>query len=349
MLSVGFDPGFGNVKAAVVNGSRRMAVVPSVVGVGETDLGLLGDFSVPGVRRRSHALPDVVEFDGLRYLAGENVADYGRPVERMDFLRLNGGPELRTLFYAVMHRLLGPGEHGPLGVVVGLPVEIMLDRERALATRRELRKWMVGEHRFRVNAEDVVLRIEQVDVLAQPAGAFFAWALTDDGRWTRPLGELKHPIAVCDIGFNTLDLFTLRRGQVIARFTAGDTMGMRRAAEHIIRVARQRYGVALSLHEADALLRARRPELATSGGVVDMRRAVHQALDMAAADVVAFIERQWGNAAQFRHVLFTGGGSEMLRDALIVQYPHGVVLQDAVTANALGLARYAAQVWSRER
>ena len=345
MLAIGFDPGFGNVKAAMVNHSRRVAVMPSVVGVGETDLGLLGDFNVPGVRRQARVVPDVVEYEGLTYLAGPNVAEYGRPLERMDFLRLSGGPELRTLFYAIMCRLLGPGVHGPLGVVVGLPVEIMLDRERALATRRELRKWMVGEHRFRVNGEDIVLNVEKVDVLAQPAGAFFAWALTDDGRWTRPLDELKHPIAVCDIGFNTLDLFTLRTGQVIARFTAGDTMGMRRAAEHVARVVRQRYGVALSLHEADALLRARRPELPTANGVVDLRPVVRQALDTAAAAIVAFVERQWGNARQFSRVVFTGGGAETLRGVLTAQFPHGVVLSDAVTANALGLARYAAQVW----
>ena len=345
MLAIGFDPGFGNVKAGMVNHSRRVAVIPSVVGVGETDLGLLGNFNVPGVRRQARAMPDVVEYEGLTYLAGENVADYGRPVERMDFLRLSGGSELRTLFYAVMYRLLGAGEHGPIGVVVGLPVEIMLDREQALATRRELRKWMVGEHRFRVNGEDVALHIEKVDVLAQPAGAFFAWALTDDGQWTRPLEELKRPIAVCDIGFNTLDLFTLRTGQVIARFTAGDTMGMRRAAEHVVRVVRQRCGVNLSLHEADALLRARRPELATADGMVDLRPVVRQSLDAAAASIVAFVERQWGNARQFSRVLFTGGGTETLRDVLMAQYPHGVALPDAVTANALGLARYAAQVW----
>ncbi len=345
MVVIGFDPGFGNIKAATVHVGRRVVTVPAVVGTGETEMGLLGDFSVPGLRRRARAMPDVVEFEGIRYLAGENVGAYGRPIERMDFLRLSGGPEMRTLFYAAMFHLLGGGEHVGLGVLVGLPVEVMQDRERALATRRELRKWMVGRHTFRVNGEDVVLEVEKVDVLAQPAGAFFAWALTDDGRWTRPVAELKHPVAVCDIGFNTLDLFTLQAGQVIGRFTTGDTMGMRRAAEYIIRTVRYRYGVSLSLHEADALLRARRPELATAEGIVDMRLVVRQALDTTAAAVVAFIEREWGNARQFPRVLFTGGGAEALRDALMKQYRHGIVLPDAVTANALGLARYAAQAW----
>ena len=348
MVVIGFDPGFGNIKAATVHVGRRVVTVPAVVGTGETEMGLLGDFSVPGLRRRARTMPDVVEFDGLHYLAGENVAEYGRPIERMDFLRLSGGPELRTLFYAVMHRLLGAGMHGPLGIVVGLPVEIMLDRERALSTRRELRKWMIGEHRFRVNDEDVTLVVGKVDVLAQPAGAFFAWALSDGGQWTRPLSELKHTIAVCDIGFNTLDLFTLRKGQVIARFTQGDTMGMRRAAEHIVRVVRERYGVSLSLHEADALLRMRRPELATADGIVELRSVVKQALDTTAAAIVAFVEREWGNARQFARVLFTGGGAEALRDVLMTQYPHGIVLDDSVTANALGLARYAAQLWQEK-
>ena len=42
---------------------------------------------------------------------------------------------------------------------------------------------------------------------------------------------IKTPVAVADIGFNTLDLFAVENGQVIARFTDGDTLGMHRVAD----------------------------------------------------------------------------------------------------------------------
>jgi hypothetical protein len=95
--------------------------------VGSTDLGLLsvGDLA----RRRRSRQPDRVAFDGITYLMGENVARYARPVERMDLLRPSAGPELRALFYDVVFRLLCEGEQRA-NIMVGLPVEVMADREK---------------------------------------------------------------------------------------------------------------------------------------------------------------------------------------------------------------------------
>jgi hypothetical protein len=284
--------------------------------------------------------------DGITYLAGENVARYARPLERMDFLRLSDGPELRTLFYDVIFRLLGGGEHRA-DVMVGLPVEVMSDREQARATLRGLRRWMMGRHVYAVNDQRTQLDVGRVRVMAQPAGTFFAWGLNAAGRWARSRADLKAPVAVCDIGFCTLDLFSVEGGEVVGRFTGGDTAGMRRAAELVISAMRGQYGLGLSLHEADALLRQRRPHLLTSDGRQDLRALVSQALSTTAAGVVTFVERQWGNGRQFAHVLFTGGGAEALKDELLQHYPQGVVLPEPVTANALGLARYVARVFGK--
>jgi len=104
-INIGLDPGFGGTKAACITpGGAHVAIVPSVIGVGQTDLGLLSVGEL-GRRRRSRQ-PDQVTFEGVTYLVGENVARYARPVERMDFLRLSDGPELRALFYNVIFRLL---------------------------------------------------------------------------------------------------------------------------------------------------------------------------------------------------------------------------------------------------
>jgi hypothetical protein len=357
-FNVGLDPGFGGVKAAYIGrAGAQVATVPSVVGVGSTDLGLLSVGNL-GRRRRSRQ-PDQVTFDKITYLVGESVARYARPVERMDFLRLSDGPELRALFYDVVFRLLGEGEHQGTGsarsfqdtlttnVMVGLPVEVMADRSQARATLRALRSWMATRHKYAVNGREVTLDVKNVKVMAQPAGTFFAWGLNDHGTWVRDRSALRAPVAICDIGFHTLDLFAVEGGEVVARFTGGDTVGMRRAAELIISVVRTGHGVDLSLHEADALARQRHPRLHTAGGEVKLRAQVDQALDTTAAAVVTFVERQWGNGRQFAHLLFTGGGAEALKATLLRQYPHGVVLPNAVTANALGLARYATRVFGK--
>lgn len=316
-ISIGLDPGFGAMKAICVGCDGTLkAILPSVVGVGVSNLGLL---SVGNVGREKRARqPDRVSLDagGVRtYLVGENVARYARPVERMDFLRLGDGPELRALFYSTIFRLLDDGE-GPsnapgfpaMRLIVGLPVEVMAHQERALSILRSLRGWMIGEHLYTVNDRKVKLDIISVHVMAQPAGTFFAWGLNDGGTWDRPRADLQAPVGICDVGFNTLDLFAVAGGEVIGRFTSGDTVGMRRAAELVIDAVRRRHGVNLSLHGADALVREEKPRLYTAQGEMDLRAAVRQARDAAAAAVLTFTERQWGSGQQFAHLLFTGAG-----------------------------------------
>ncbi len=70
-----------------------------------------------------------------------------------------------------------------------------------------------------------------------------------------------------------------------------------------------------------------------------------QALDTAAAGIVTYVELRWNKGRQFAHLLFTGGGAESLREALLRQYPHGVILPNPIAANAVGLARYAVRVF----
>ncbi len=277
---------------------------------------------------------------------GHRVAHFARPIERMDFLRLADGPELRALTYAAIGSLLGPGEHD-VCLMLGLPVEVMADRERVTATLRELRAWLSGAHCYTLDGNDVVLQVRKMKAMAQPAGAFFAWGLDDGGHWARPASDLKAPVGICDIGFNTLDLFAVEGGQVVARFTGGDTLGLRRAAELLSNQVRRDYGVALSLHEADGLLSDKRPQLYTPTGLADLQAATRQALDAATGEILGFVESRWGQGRQFAYLLFTGGGAEALRSELTHLYPHGLMLPDPVTANALGLARYAQRTLTR--
>ena len=345
MVIVGYDPGFGNSKAArLMDGTVKTAVLPSVVGVGNTEIGLL-DTSLGNSRRR--LLPDETSFDGVSYLVGKNVAKYAQPVERMDFQRLSDGPELRALFYTTMHHLLDGEEKSDVRVMVGLPVEVMQDQKLAKATRRALRKWMIGTHSYSVNGQKRELVVSRVQVMPQPAGSYFSWGMNEDGRWSKGADTLQDMIAVCDIGFNTSDLFVLEAGQIVARYTAGQTAGIRRAAEQIIRIIRQDSGVTLSLHEADAFLHQTNPSLSTANGLIDLAPIVDQARQSVAASVLQFTERQWGNAKRFRHVLFTGGGSQILAGSLGRAYPHGYVLSNAVVANATGLAKYGKRALSK--
>jgi len=342
-MVIGLDPGFGGIKvAAVENGELRTAHVPAVVGVGSTDLGLLSLETIG--RRRREEKPYTVTFEGVSYLVGHNVHRYARPVERMDFHRLMGGPELQAAVYAALARVLGVGDYiAP--VLIGLPVEVMADKAAAQDVLRGIRSWLVGAHRFQVDDEPYTVTVTEVRAMPQPAGAFFAWGLNNWGKWVRTKDDLKVPVGIVDIGFNTLDLFAVQNGQVVGQYTGGDTAGIRRATEMLSTQVRERYDVRLSRYEADTFLRDRRSILYCAAGKVDLRPLVHQALEVTATAILDFIETRWGNGAQFRYVLFTGGGSALLKPWLERQYPHGMVLPEPVTANAMGFARYGVRVW----
>lgn len=316
--------------------------VPSIVGVGTMQTGLL-EAGLKRGRRTYQDQPARVTWNGWSYLVGPGVERYAKPIERMDLQRLSGSVEVQALTYKTLYDLLRDVEARRVALMVGLPVEVMADEALAKATRDGIRSWAEGEHEITVDGITLAFTVTRVQVMAQPAGTFFAWGFDDQGRWARSAAELHALIAVCDIGFNTLDLFTVQGGRIQGRFTGGDSLGMRRAAELIIQSVRRDHGFSLSKHEADALLRERNPHYLTAGELVDLSAVVNQARVTNTSSILSFLEEKWGNGRQFGHVMFTGGGAEALRDDLLSHYPHGYVMPNAVMANATGLARAGAR------
>jgi len=337
-VAIGIDPGFGNFKIADPSG--RVVVIPSTVGVGVIHRALeaIAIEAPEGAarRRRPRARPDQVRLGSLDLLVGE-VWRYARPVERLDFERFAGGPEMEALLLAAARRLLGDGEH-EADAVVGLPVNVFQAPDAA-ATAAAVRRWLVGEHLAEINGRPFALRIRSVKVMPQPLGAFFAWGLDESGKWVRSPADFRARVAVVDVGFNTLDIFALEAGEVIQQFTQGATVGVRRAAERLANLMRVRVGWAPTLREADAYLR--------DNGEDD---AARQALESAASEIVTFCEQALGDTAPLlRAVILCGGGVAYrpIRERLERRFPNAVVPADPIAANAIGLARFGARMARR--
>jgi len=351
MRHISLDPGFGGFKAAEVkpDGTFAEASIPSVIGVGTTDLGLLD----VGLSRRSRRnKPMTIRFDGSEYLVGQHVSDYARPVERLDFNRLAETPELRALAYTTLYQIVDGGET-EVSLVVGLPVEVLQSAD-ARDIVKSLSSWLVGTHAFSVEGHPAHLTVSAIRVRAQPLGAFFAWGLDVQGEWKRGASDWKKAVAILDLGFNTLDLFTVRGGEILNRYTAGDTVGLRRAATALSDHIRRATGRHLSLQESDAVLRehleSRKPVMTMGDQEMALAPLARQALNVAAGEVTSFVTRQWGNGRNFDQVLLTGGGALALKRELTKALPDAVMLDNPVTANARGLAQYArrADVWAKK-
>ena len=104
LIKIALDPGFGSFKAAVVADGEPVTVsLPSLVGVGQTDLGLLS----AGITRQKKQLPHQVVFEnGQTLLAGPHVELYARPSQRLDTDRLGDSPEQRALTLTALGLLL---------------------------------------------------------------------------------------------------------------------------------------------------------------------------------------------------------------------------------------------------
>jgi len=311
------------------------------IGASELDLG-----GMERRRRRGQQEPYVVSYDGIvNVLTGPNVRAYCKaPVRRVDQHRFSDTMETRCVTYAAFHELLGAGTHqGTL--ILGVPVD-RLKGDGAKAFKREVKKWLRVEHQFTVNGESSRVTVTGIKFAAQPVGAFFEWGMNDSGQWVRSEAEFLQDTGIIDVGYGTIDLFVVSRGQVNAVFTAGDDLGMGRVAESVVEIFGRMHGDPMGTVEADELVyqyvvsRGKPVKVAAQGREVDITPIIKTALDTHGSTVVDFIRREW-RSMRFQTVLLTGGGSLALGEQLLNLYPFATLLPEPVTANARGLAKLA--------
>lgn len=338
----GWDPGNGVQKAAWTNGKINVVAFPSVVGVGRLDTGAvtLGGFEMA---QNKQDLPYVIELGGLRYLAGQNVATYAKPIERLDTGRFTDGVELRALFCLTVGLL---GLNGmQVAAAVGLPVEMLRDKAHAQAVSKQMAGWMVGQHRFSMNGQEMGFEVTMIRCTSQPLGAWLDWGMNDEGKWVKGPEGRKSPTLIIDQGFNTLDLFAVEGGQPSPRYTGGQELGMGRALEMAASLVEERYRVRLSLHEIDGLMRehlaGEKARTYHRGDLVDISAEINQALSGLAVDVLEFIRKKVGGSAESFRIILAGGGAVALHKWLSAEYPHAELAPAPALANARGLAKLA--------
>jgi hypothetical protein len=220
IMDLAFDPGYGNVK---VFGPQGPLVMPSSVAVGG------GERLQRMVGLRMARPPLKVETNAGAFYVGEGAHDWGRPLENLDFDRLNGSPEMLALFLGAMSCYGVATE--PIALIVGLPIATLMG-ENAQHTQEAVVAFLRGTHTWRAAGVEHSMTISQVRLTSQPVGAMFDYLLTDEGEM--PMDRrvaFKGEIGILGIGFNTLDLLVVRGGSPVQRFTAGETLGVRRLLE----------------------------------------------------------------------------------------------------------------------
>ncbi len=274
--------------------------LPSKVGVGSIGMGAL---TLGGFEKRARdEKPIQIVSDEGAYLVGHNVERYTTLLERFDPSKYADSPELRAVARALLAQMVDGGSNG-VALIVALPVDVMMS-PNAKETIKGIEAWLLGEHRFTYDGREAHVNVHAIKAMAQPVGAFFSWGLDLRGEWVREESDLTEAsVAVLDSGFNTLDLLLVKQGRIEKRFTGGDNLGVRVAAQEISNALKARYGIDKSLIEVDAYIRQYvekgKVQLIIAGEKADLKPIIRQALNSLATRTVDFVQETWGNAREF--------------------------------------------------
>lgn len=311
MRLVALDPGYSTMKCWTDAGYFELQ---SAVAVADAQ-----EVRVPGLRRTARPLKIITTFG--KFFVGTGAHDWGRAVENLDLDRLTGSPEMTALICGIMTKA---GVEGDVDIVVGLPI-VALTGPDVQATVRAVRKYLQRSWRWEADGKAYGVDVHEVMITGQTAGAIFDYFLTDEGKLVpEKRGEFAGEVAILNIGFNTIDLFVARNGEIVQRFTGGEQIGVRRL---------------LSLLNPDGLYTLAEMDFYLRQYKLDPKPA----LPIWAREVFGFLERQWGNHwKRFGRIICVGGGVELLRQELVSRYGGKVFIPDnPVGATARGLYKFA--------
>jgi hypothetical protein len=210
-----------------------------------------------GLRQQKRPLH--IQTEAGSFFVGEGAHDFGRPVENLDFDRLTGAPEMKVLLYGTLTRwiqLHGPIQ-SPVSVMAGLPLQ-MLSGEEKKTNKESIKGWVGGIYSWNADGHAYQIEIINVDSTPQPVGALFDHLLNEHGQFIPEHKTGKVEVGILPVGFNTIELLVVRGFELVEKFTAGQTAGVRRLLELV-----NRDGL-YSLGELDAALRAGRLDYAAA-------------------------------------------------------------------------------------
>ncbi len=316
--ALGLDAGNGAFKLYGPQGGTETLSQIALGGMNEV-------VSTLGLRSRKPPMK-IINSHGAFYV-GAGAHDFGRPVGNLDVERFNGTPEMIALFHGAMTDYMRL--HGeivePLTLIVGLPQEILTE-DLSERTKESVRAWLVGEHQWVADGQEIELKVREVKVAAQVSGGLFDYLLDEQGKFIAERKKaLTAEVGVVSVGFGTVELLVVRDRVPLNRFTTGTASGVQRLLEIV-----NTQGL-YSLGELDGMLRSGSLDLTTAQPIWER-------------EVRNVINEYWSNNKsgkvwrRFEKVILLGGGSLLLKDSLPLLFEgKAFVPDDPIRSIARGL------------
>ena len=308
-MYIGIDIGYGHVKV-VSDGVRRK--MPALVGnyIEKLDIGFGRDMGL-----------ETAVVGGEKYLVGESAKHSPNQYTSRDPNWINS-PAYRALNVNVMSRFIGTVI---ATITTGLPVGYYRRDKAKVAT-------------ILTEVVDSLNLSAKVNVLPQPAGAFFAELLDEHGHINKE-NLASEKVGVLDIGYYTSDFLTFDRLQISQDKLASTPNGISKALETIKRDLEEKFQLEdTPLTVVEEATRTR--VIRTFGKVQDISGIVDKRLKELADEILMQAKTLWGTGIHLDRVLLAGGGAAMLSEYLTRYSVHSTVVRNPDFAIAEGFYRF---------
>jgi len=288
--------------------------------------------------RKPYTISFTDRANGLYYFVGAGAHELSkRRPEDFNPDRMTGVPETRAILYAGLTRHIeqfGPFT-APLWAYVGVPLAFITGEPADVDARRaEVRKWLVGTHRWEATGKSYEVTFVEAIPRSQALGAIFDFIydergqLVEDRKAMLTLAMNGKAIGVISMGGNTWEVQTIEYREnefkTVKSMTGGKAVGVLRLFDII--------GTnGLTYAEMDERLRA---------GELTIPDDAVQAW---AREGTGFVEGLWnGSSARLINILLVGGGVHLASESIIDRYGGRVFpAPDPVFSIACGLKKAA--------
>lgn len=243
-VSIGLDTGFGTVVAASLDNAGYVVCnsVPSHSGITRiAELSFSG--ASIGSEVKSLARSGIVTHGGNTYAVGDGAFEWGETSGGSMLYTQLADSRYKSIVYAALSKLIGHGQDVRANVALALPNETIASGNGGSADYGKLMKGAYnGRHEWVTDGKEYSVTIRVAKILPQ---AMCALSSLDEGAV-----DETGITSLVTIGANTIEVFTVRNGRVMARGFAGNRRG------GVIRLARLAFGD-MEWPYADDLIRRR--------------------------------------------------------------------------------------------
>jgi len=328
-LTLGLDIGYGVVKAVT---DEQVITFPSVCGHARE------------IKFRAEELAakypgDQILDDTGSWFVGDLALTQLLPGE---LLRLRGRTADETtignvfrvrLAKVAIGKLLAGVRHGEaihIRLSTGLPVDHMRDAANLKAA-------LLGQHHIKTDAAEFVANITEVMVMPQPYGTLYAQSLTVGGEINPCHTYLR--TGVCDVGTYTVDLALDDDGVYVDAESGSVESGVYTAQERIAALLESQHRQKMPFKIIEEVLRT--GCFRASGEVVDYSQAVQEALEPLRSATVSLMGEKWKAGKTVDVIYLSGGGAELVKEAVMSAYKQTRLVKMPQIANARGYLNYA--------